>query len=439
MMAPRILLAAYYFPPIAGGGVNRTLRLIDALREAGVSPSILTVDDAAWQRDPALLDAVSDLRVLRVPNPDWGRVRLRNVGSVASERPPNRGGLLARWLVPDLHVGWSLLAAAVAGALAWRDAFDVVYTTAPPYSSHLIGFAAQRAGKRWVADFRDAWLDAPSRQHFGPRRGALETRLERAVLDRADHVVFATEGLRESALRRAPDLADRSQVAWSGFDAENYRGALERSPDGTRYRLIHAGSVQLDARAGQVLGFLDVLARWRLLVPAVTDTVSVEFVGAEPSLGEAIRAREIDDFVSACAPVPRAELPERLGSAHRCLCLAPLGAAGADTVPGRVFDAVGANRRLLTVADKGRLHDLLARSGIGEAFEPSAPEAMIDSMELERVRVQSGAQLPQLVPETRSAFSSRETLAGLVRVLAHPRPAVGRAPRSAPAGLEASS
>ncbi|NNL86043.1 MAG: hypothetical protein HKP27_10340 [Myxococcales bacterium] len=436
MTAPRILLAAYYFPPLAGGGVNRTLRLIDALRDVGATPSILTVDDAAWQRDPGLLNAVSDLRVLRVPNPDWGRVRASNVASVARERSKRRG-LLARWLVPDLHVGWSFLAAAVAGALARRDAFDVLYTTAPPYSSHLIGFAAQSAGKRWVADFRDAWLDAPSRQDFGPRRAALERRLERAVLDRADQVVFATEGIRESALRRAPGLAGRSQVAWSGFDAEGYRGALERSPDATRYRLIHAGSVELDARAGQVLRFLDVLARWRLLVPAVTDTVSVEFVGAESSLSEAIRARGIDDFVSACAPVPRAELPERLGAAHRCLCLAPRGAAGADTVPGRVFDAVGANRRLLAVADKGRLHNLLARRGLGEAFEPADAEAMIRSMERERLRVQSGAQLAQLVPETRCAFSSRETLAGLVRVLAQPRAAVGGGPRSAPAGLEA--
>ena len=71
----RALVVAYYFPPLGGGGVNRTLKLVRGMAAAGWQPLVLTVDDAAWTRDPDLLAQVpARARVLRIPNPDWGRI-----------------------------------------------------------------------------------------------------------------------------------------------------------------------------------------------------------------------------------------------------------------------------------------------------------------------------------------------------------------------------
>src|SRR5271166_6551100 len=122
---PRALIVAYYFPPVGGGGVARTLRLVRALAAAAWRPIVVTVDRAAWAQDPGLVGEVPPATtVLRVPNPDWGRV----AAGAGSGPAPGRGrGRLQRWLVPDLHVGWSTLAATVTASLAAARAVDVVY------------------------------------------------------------------------------------------------------------------------------------------------------------------------------------------------------------------------------------------------------------------------------------------------------------------------
>jgi len=207
------LVVAYYFPPVGGGGVARTLELVGALARSGWRTIVLTVDAAAWVQDPALLAKVPPgAAVLRVPNPDWGRVALRAGGRPA----PGRGrGRLERWLVPDLHLGWSALASAAASSLALVRAVDVVYTTSPPYSAQAVGLVAHALGVPWVADFRDAWTENHARTHLAPWRRRLEERFEEAVLRRADRVVFASDGARDRALRRLPQLAERSEKRWS--------------------------------------------------------------------------------------------------------------------------------------------------------------------------------------------------------------------------------
>ncbi len=415
MRAPRVLLAAYYFPPVAGGGVTRTLALIDSLRRHGAHPSVVTVDDAAWTRDPTLCAGISEVPVVRVPNPDWGRVRRR--GTVSAGRPGR--GRLRKVLVPDLHVGWSVLAAAVVAGMARANAFDVVYTTAPPYSAHVIGYVARRLGKRWVADFRDAWIDAPDRQGLGPRRLAVEKRLEAAVFRHADRTIFASAGARRRAIARHPNLANRSEVTLTGFDPRRYVGAADPVPTRAerRYRLVHAGNVGLDAKASRATAFLDVLATWRERHPEVETSVDVTFLAAEAWFRGEINRRELQRFVRIEPACSRGDLAARLEQAHRCLHIAPPGPRGADPIPGKLFDALGSRRRLLSFADGGALSELLQQYDWGEAFAPSDTESLIHFLESERRGVLAGTYVPVLTDAARSSCTNEVALEGLVRAI----------------------
>ena len=83
--APRALVVAYYFPPIGGGGVNRTVKVVRGLARAGWQVVVLTADRAAWVRDESQLAEVPDaVRVIRIPNPDWGRVAAVRDGEIGT-------------------------------------------------------------------------------------------------------------------------------------------------------------------------------------------------------------------------------------------------------------------------------------------------------------------------------------------------------------------
>ena len=86
-------------------------------------------------------------------------------------------------LLPDPEVAW-LPDALRAGVRVVRErGIDVVLSTSPPNSTHVIAAAiARRAGVPFVADFRDSWLANPHRRY--ERRSV---RAKRAVEGRIAH------------------------------------------------------------------------------------------------------------------------------------------------------------------------------------------------------------------------------------------------------------
>ncbi|MBC7643859.1 MAG: glycosyl transferase, partial [Thermoleophilia bacterium] len=44
----RVLIVSYYFPPAAGGGVQRVLKWAKYLPQSGVEVHVLTPDDPKW-------------------------------------------------------------------------------------------------------------------------------------------------------------------------------------------------------------------------------------------------------------------------------------------------------------------------------------------------------------------------------------------------------
>lgn len=396
---PRVLVVAYYFPPVAGGGVSRTLKALAALDAAGLDAVVLTVDDAAWAHDPGLATRVPPgTRVVRVPNPDWGRVAARAPVTSAAGTPGGRG-LLRRWLVPDLHVAWSLLAAPVAAGLAATGAVDLAYVSAPPYSAFAAGLAAGAAGVPWIADFRDGWTCCPTRADLPPRRVALERRLEDAVLRRADRVLFASEGPHRRCTERVPGLGARSEVVLSGYDPAEFGAVRGRRPAAGRLELVHAGTVLTNRRGPALDALLGALAALREEVPDLAARVRLRLLGGEGALAARVRAAGLADVVRLEPGVPRARLADELASAHGAVVLAPEGARGPEPIPGKLFDAAGAGRPVLALSAPGPLPELVARAGLGRVVDPGDAAGLRAELRAAMGRASRGALAWPLAPE----------------------------------------
>ena len=78
--------------------------------------------------------------------------------------------------MPDLAVGtWLPFALPRALSLARKGDFDVVLTTSPPQSAHLVGLALARRGLPWIAELRDGWTFEPPRAPWPSRLSAGST------------------------------------------------------------------------------------------------------------------------------------------------------------------------------------------------------------------------------------------------------------------------
>src|SRR5213596_2737406 len=163
----KILLVTMYFPPAGGGGVQRPLKFAAHLPSLGIETHVLAPDDPKWiHRDdelqPPTLAWVHRARYL---GPKGRKPAEELHGTQGLERISRQAQLAGRrLLVPDENVSWNLTAIPTAIRIVKQEGIDVVLTTSPPSSVHLVGAAVKRAtGVRWVADLRDSLVAHPHR------------------------------------------------------------------------------------------------------------------------------------------------------------------------------------------------------------------------------------------------------------------------------------
>src|SRR5262245_11709269 len=114
-----------------------------------------------------------------------------------------------------------------------------VLSTSPPVAAHVAALRFVRRHKlRWVADLQDPIRGNPSRKRGWGR--PYDLAIERAVFQRAAHVVAVTDVVAEQWRRSWPKLAAKFRTIWMGFDPGE-RIAPMRVPARERRQMLHVG------------------------------------------------------------------------------------------------------------------------------------------------------------------------------------------------------
>src|SRR6185437_11625001 len=167
----KLLLVTLYFPPAGGGGVQRPLKFASHLPALGIETHVLAPDDPKWVHEDAGLALPTQAWVhrARYVGPRGRRLADELHGRSGVDLVRLRAGSIGRrLLLPDENVTWNATAIPKAISIAKSEGIDVVLTTSPPGSVHLIGAAVKKAtGVKWVADLRDSIVLHPHRSNEG--------------------------------------------------------------------------------------------------------------------------------------------------------------------------------------------------------------------------------------------------------------------------------
>jgi len=412
----KVLLVTFYFPPSGGGGVQRTLKFATHLPELGVETHVLAPNDPKWiHRDDEL------------PSPPGARVhRSRYVGPRGRKPAEELHGLVGlprrirqaklfarRLLVPDENVSWSLTAVPAAIRIVRREGIDVLVTTSPPGSVHLIGALVKRVtGVRWVADLRDPLVAHPHRdvdRLLVRIKDRAQSLVARVVSRSADAVVTVSEAIAEEMRIRGT----RGPVISipNGADFDDFAG-LEYTR-GARFRITHTGSFfgKRDPRP-----FLRALEQ--------VDGVVARFVGDfRASDREWATSRELGDRLELIPYAPRRRALELQRESEALLLLIPeAGGRGSGILSGKVFEYIAAGRPILAlVPTGGAAARLLTETGSGTVVDPEDVEAIRRALIAMRDRTNETDF--GLSPEWRTKLARRtrvEEFAQLLRSLVEP-------------------
>lgn len=407
----------------------RAEKIAQALVARGHHVTVLTAPAVEGERGMRLRTADLDVRAIRYPRSPrflWIRLRTRlgragngehDLGPAVRGTPPEkRQGRGPRHLgrsllfLPDDEQGFGL-AAAVHGLALGRHAFDVLYSTAPPFSSHLAAWVLHRlTGVPWIAEFRDPWTNNPV--NLKPRTewtDRMERRMEALVVRSADRVVVGTRRLlEEMAERYGPASASRLLLVRNGID-QIAEGAT--SPR-RRPCLLHLGTLY-GSRSAQALleGLGRVVAR-----ETEPSALRVRFVGVgserhQEDLRQVARGLGVAGETSFEPWQAREEALRTLADADFPILLA-LGQPA--QVPNKLYEYLGTRKPIIAlVDDEGESARLLRRAGGHILLTEDTPEAWATALgaALERAR---GPEVAVGSPEVLRLWSTERQFDRLV-------------------------
>jgi glycosyltransferase involved in cell wall biosynthesis len=363
----RVLIVTWYFPPAGGGGVQRPLKLATHLPELGIETHVLAPDDSKWvHRDEELaLPERAQIHRARYIGPG-GRKRAEELhGRHGFDRLRREASLFSRRLiVPDENAPWLATAIPAAIRIVRREKIDVVLTTSPPGSVHLVGAAVRAATKaKWVADLRDSLVAHP---HMRAESRLVRTKelgqrgVARVVARRADAIACVSEAI--AAETEALQPRGRVVTIANGSDFDDFAG-LEYTR-GERFRITHTGSFfgKRDPRP-----FLSALKASGL------DDVVVRFVGDFRAADrEWLEAEGLAAQVELIPYVPRRRSLELQRDSEALLLLIPeAGGRGKGVLSGKVFEYLAAERPVLgAVPTDGAAAELLRDLEAGPVVGP---------------------------------------------------------------------
>jgi glycosyltransferase involved in cell wall biosynthesis len=360
----KVLVIAYYFPPLGLSGVQRTVKFVKYLEQYGWQPTVLTVSHTGYYaKDESMLREMEarNIRIIRADSLDPNRLfQKKGIVKVPAERTRKILSRLSDTLfIPDNKIGWKRSAINAASTLLAAEPHQLIFATAPPQTTFLIGKALKEKFKiPLVVDYRDAWVDYPFKFYPTPFHKYYNYRLEKGLLRAADGIVTASRRVKEMILRRYKFLTYNDiHIISQGFDPEDMQvNDGIPLPTTAKMRITYSGTFYEDRHP---LYFLEALARVFKQHPEWSDKIEACFVGTfSAEYGKTVTKLGLNDAVNA------------LGYLDHRQCVKYLIASDVLWVkmiddkssPGKIYEYIGTGKKIL-----GCVPDGFMRATIEEA------------------------------------------------------------------------
>jgi glycosyltransferase involved in cell wall biosynthesis len=339
----KVLVIAYHYPPVGGGGVFRTLKFTKYLPQFGFRPYVLTVKNSMYTpKDPTLVKEIPpEARIIATFSFEHRLLRASRLLNIDPE-----------WFfIPDVNVGWLPFSIYAGTKIIRRENIDVIYVTAPIWTSLLIGYLLKKkTQKPLVVDFRDPWTINPFKKTPTKFHARIENCLERRVLTSADYVITVSQPYRRRLIEKYPFLETKCEVIMNGFDPDDFKD-LKRQPLQGKFRIVHTGSFYGLRTPKYFLFALQKLVQEK---PYLRKQIEVKFVGnygrETPIIVDKLGLNDLVQFIRY---IPHERCLELMVNSHVLLLIvASEGYKTLGIVTGKLFEYLVSGRPVLALAPK---------------------------------------------------------------------------------------
>lgn len=395
-----VLVIAYYFPPIGGGGVPRALKMAKYLGQFGWSVHVLTVDPAYHATlDPSLLEQIpKDVHIHRAKEfslfPRRGANQTgqaaSSAGTPAVQQSPSAAARVKRKLVsvlkklkpylliPDDQILWYPNALKLGRELLRGEKVDVIFSTSGPVTNHLIASKlAEQFGCKWVADFRDPWTQNMNQSGIAWRE-RLEEKMEERVMAKADAITTVTARFAENFRQKHGFRIKRMELIYNGFDRADFADLTPAHTAPGKFHAVYAGILyqkrnpRLLLRAIKELIDEGMLDRHDLLL-------SFAGVFDYPGYSEnrdCVEELGLQDIVKVLGNLPHKEALGMMKGADALLLIGDVSSDAGAYIPGKLYEYMGIGKPILALNKAGEATQIIEQFDLGQVADPEDKDAM---------------------------------------------------------------
>ncbi len=403
----KVLIIAYYFPPLGGGGVQRPLKFCKYLPEFGWQPVVLTAKNGVGPvYDQTLLDELNtykDVKVYRTFSFELGaikkilKLRISELANYLKNRifkrqcrtqnAPRReiferfkGSDIRQSVnpsilqsinsalkkvfdfcydtlfkfqkiccIPDDKILWAVPSLFSALCIIKKEKPDLIFVTVPPYSSFMLGVLLKIfSGKKLLVDYRDPWT-LPYNKKLS------DTIIENWCLKNTKNLVYAVpkifDWIQELFNKSLTMNNINHRLIYNGFDETDYEKISAVEFD--KFTLISGG----DLYGEENIYFFQFLEK---IVSKNKDMFeNFQFIlccNPKKWFEEYLKKSSISDKIIYKKYLPKKEYLSLLKGADMVSLFTGFYAEDIE-LHGRIFDYLFFQKKILVVTNTGSMHE----------------------------------------------------------------------------------
>jgi hypothetical protein len=361
----KILIITYYWPPAGGPGVQRWLKFAKYLPDFGWKPIIYTPENPSYPLlDESLMkDVPKDIEMVKTKI--WEPYQLAeklnksnkkfkagqfDVGKNQSWKSKLSIWVRGNFFIPDARVFWVKPSTNFLEKYLTENKIDVVVTSGPPHSMHLIGLNLKKKlpNLKWIADFRDPWTEISYYKHLKLTKSSDQKHrfLESEVFKNAD-ITLATSYTDAENFRKN---GANSVCITNGFDESDNTKTLLLSDSQTRFTISYIGVLE-QLRNPENL--------WKVLNDLVknnsdfAEKFSLKFVGrVDDKILENLENLSLKNHIQNLGYLPHGKAVEEMSKTSLLLITNFPSEASKGIIPGKIFEYLATGKQILSFGPK---------------------------------------------------------------------------------------
>ena len=397
----KVLIVTYYWPPAGGPGVQRWLKFAKYLPEFGWEPIIYTPENPSYPlTDESLLKEVPD-HIKMVKSKIWEPYQIAEKLSKSNKK--FKGGqfdvgknqsffsklsifIRGNFFIPDARKFWVKPSIKFLKTYLKENNIDVLVTTGPPHSLHLIGLGLKKElpELKWIADFRDPWTEISYYKHLKLTKLAdkKHRRLQQSVFETADMTLatsytdaenFRKNGANALCITNGFDESESSRVG----ELENNK-TLKSSNSTTlkpKFTLSYVGVLEQLRDPENLWKVLEDLCKTN---PDFAKDFELKFVGrVDDKIMNELENSVLKNNINNLGYLSHSQSVEEMEQSDLLLITNFPNESSKGIIPGKLFEYLATGKQIISFGPKDAdVEKILEKTKAGQHFDYSENEAV---------------------------------------------------------------